>query len=832
MKNTQLFQFKFVDRSRERETLFQFLNNRTQCNILWINGASGVGKTYFIEKNILEPRKEGPTPVVYFNQEASSTAAPYLTQFIKVLSEVSKISFLGFIRDNYDAIFDVTKKVAVKILSTNALNDFGLVENGLNLTKHFLTKDRQEHHTLVKVVDNYLRHIASKAQALIILDNFTRCDEESLDIFSTVLHKHQGDQNLQFVLVTTEEQLRERLDILTLLSEKIDVLRITLNPFSSSTYFFEILDKVFDLRQCQQEDIQRLFQVCKGLPQKLKIFLMNLYSQDGINYQSEQTEKAMFVYDKLYKLLQRELIDFDYDGLPQEEKFILKLVTEWGVPIELGLLQKLVEYIANVDISLQEFTGSIFRRALLNLENVGILEKTYEVNTCHIKVKHDSIYYAVSQLLREDPVKTQFIHYSMLQFLEIERDRFSQRDRAALEAYHSFCAKAGNWKQANAEYGLELANDKQYIKAQKVLDRLSDVIRDLTAEQVLAIANNAYNAGEYEKADSVLDLLTPEALTIKERFLLQTTRCRTAMMRLNYTKAISSIGQLLDGGDALSAEQHLEALYLKEVALCLTPGGYSRAKRLFREIVRQYDKTTSPFWMERIYRTAMDYYRGNTSKKYLRQALEISQALPDKEEEAKATHNLGFEHFRCGEYSEAMDCFQKSRTILENIKPHEMAYCLNNIAAVHMARANYKLALDALDEAAFWNRSDYASVTIKGNQLICHYFSGQFSEANQIKEELLQFAQGEPQIDDKVYKKIYTNLAVILMDTKDTPHAANLLKQCLPHLKTDTPYSSARVKKLLHMLGDAAGETVHLLHYVDYYLNLPFEPWVLTFGNE
>lgn len=828
MKNTELFRFGFVDRTKERATLAQFLNHELSSNILWINGASGVGKTYFIEKNILEPKQNGDV-VVYLNKMGEAATSPYLTWFIKELSETSKISFAEFIRANYSSIFDIAKKVAVKALTSNSINDFGLMDGGLDLTKQFLTSNNKERHSLIKVIDRYLKYVSKKSKALIILDNFTYCDEESLDIFSSVIYSHQGDSRLQFVLVTTQEELAKRLDILMLLSEKIDVVKISLKPFSSSSYFFDILDKLFDLRQCQRDDIHRLYQVCNGLPQKLKIFLMTLYSQDGIDYQNE---KATFAYDKLLQLLRRDLITFDYDGLPKEQKFILRLVVEWGQPIELAVLQNLIDYIANLDTSLQDFTGNVFRKALLELENLDILEKTYTTDLCQIKIKHDSIFYAVCQLLQEDSVKSRFIHFSMLHFLKTNWNRFASGERDTLEAYHSFLAKTDNWYQINANLGLSLAERKQYIKAQKVLDRLSEYIQRLPTNQQLDIALNAYNAGEFEKADSILDLAASESITLQEQFLLQSTRCRTAMMRLDYPRALSSIGELLDCGLEISTEQRLEALYLKEVALCLAPRGYTKAKRLFRKIVQEFEPEDSLFWMERIYRTAMDYYRGDMSKKYLQHAQTLSDELSDDEEFAKSTHNLGFEHFRCGEYQDAMACFQKGRSILEDIKPHEMSYSLNNIAVVYMVNKEYAQALEILEEASFWNRSDYAMVTIKGNQMICHHYESNVEDEKRLENELMRFLEKEPLIDDKIYKKIYTNLAILYMNRHDNEHALTLLKQCLPYLKHETPHSSARVKKLLNILGDKDGQDIPLKRYKGYYYSLHFDPWVLTFGNE
>lgn len=824
MKNTELFNFKFVNRINERETLSKFLNNEMESNILWINGSSGVGKTYFIEKNVLNCKKE--KEVIVYLTKIGETSVSYLSQFINILSQSSYISFFEFIKSNYISIFDMVKKVTINVLVSNSINDFGLVENGFDLTKQFLSKNK-ERHNAVKVIDNYLKYISKKCKVITILDNFTVCDEESLDVLTSIFYNHQTNKNLQFIIITTAELLKKRLDILTLLSEKIDVTRISIHAFKNSTYFFDILSDLFDLHQCEWDDIKHLYNVCNGLPQKLKIFLMNLYAQNGINYQND---KAIFAYDKLKNLLQQELIDFDFDFLSKEQKYILRLVTEWGLPIELTLLESLSKYISNIDITLQEFTDSVLRKALLDLESISILEKTYENNTCQIKVKHDSIFYATNQLLRKNLVKSRFIHFCMFQFIEINHNMIASNVLSSLRAYHSYLAKADNWYEINIKYGLSLSTGRQYIKAQKVLDRLSEYIHKLEPAQKLAIALNAYNAGEFEKADSILNLAISDTLNTNEFFLLQTTKCRIFLMLLDYKNALFLINQLLEM--EINSAQQLEVLYLKEVALCLAPHGYADAKQLFENIVKHYQKSDGIYWMERIYRTAMDYYRGDTSKKYLGKALAICKILQDEEELAKATHNLGFECFRCGEYEEALQYFQDCQKILENIKPHETSYCLNNIATIYIVKKEYCKALDELTKADFWNKSDYAAITIKGNKMLCYHYLNQTKECEHLQTELLKFVDTSPFIDDKIYKKIYTNLAVIAISNKENASAELYLRRCLPYLKTETPHSSARVKKLLNELSINESNETHLNCYQDYYQNLPFEPWVLTFGNE
>ena len=49
----RLFDFNFVDRSQERKIISNFINRNTESNILWINGESGVGKSFLIKNTLL-----------------------------------------------------------------------------------------------------------------------------------------------------------------------------------------------------------------------------------------------------------------------------------------------------------------------------------------------------------------------------------------------------------------------------------------------------------------------------------------------------------------------------------------------------------------------------------------------------------------------------------------------------------------------------------------------------------------------------------------------------------------------------------------------------------
>ena len=52
MDNRDLFKFDFVDRERQMQIMEKYLSVDNTQNYLWINGNSGIGKSFFIKKKI------------------------------------------------------------------------------------------------------------------------------------------------------------------------------------------------------------------------------------------------------------------------------------------------------------------------------------------------------------------------------------------------------------------------------------------------------------------------------------------------------------------------------------------------------------------------------------------------------------------------------------------------------------------------------------------------------------------------------------------------------------------------------------------------------------
>jgi Flp pilus assembly protein TadD len=752
----------------------------------------------------------------------------YASRFIKLLSEKSDRKFFDFIRENYTSIFDVSEKAYSSIKSIFAIEDFGLFDLFLDITKKFVDK-KNERHSLTRIIERYLEAYIKNEKMLVIFDNFTLCDKQSLDILQPILKKYCNDANKRFILVTTAELLSSREDILLLLSEKLDVERISIKAFASSKFFIEILSEIYDLDLCDFHDIRALFEICEGYPQRLKSFLINLYSQEGIDLC--RSNKAILLQDKFKEHLLKKLINFDYNSLKAVEKYLVQIIAAWGSPIDIPTLNQFIAHVTEIDPLYLQFSREVISQTVLELENRNIIERRYDAGRYAIQFRHDSIYQALSALLREQSIQVYFLHYNMYYFLMKMPQVVPEREHQSLSAFHAHLGNCDGWEEVNLAYGKRLHESQQYAQAQKVFDRLGNEIHRISAQDMLMIAENCYHSGNYQKAKELADKIAVSNLNTEGRYQYDIYCSKIAMILGDYERAVAQIR------DALlrehSEEQRVELVRLKLVALCLFPNGYEKSKKEFDSIMKEYDNTEKESIIQLIYKDAVDYYRGSDAFYYLNKGRVLAEQAKDWDDWAKITHNMGFEHFRCGEYQKARELFQDSMMKIQELKPHEVSYCLNDLAVIDMMEKQYDNAVSTLREAYFWNKSFYAELAIKGNLMLCYHFQGQHRQAESLAQELSDYLVPLPKVDDKLYKKIYTNVAIVYMASGRRAQAKALLKRCIPYLKTESSLSSARVYHLLELLQEHVmpQKTVDP-RYADYYYRLPFEPWVVTFGNE
>ena len=80
------------------------------------------------------------------------------------------------------------------------------------------------------------------------------------------------------------------------------MLEFDFAQFENKEFFLDILLNIYSLEEITTTEMEQLYEACKGIPEKLKIFLRNMYLADGIEYYKDSTQ-ARLIPDKFKDVL-------------------------------------------------------------------------------------------------------------------------------------------------------------------------------------------------------------------------------------------------------------------------------------------------------------------------------------------------------------------------------------------------------------------------------------------------------------------------------------------------------------------------------------------------
>ena len=834
MLNTDLFKFELVDRMHERAIVDQYLSKPHQGveHILWISGLRGTGKSYFLTEHVLSKKNY----VGIYVDPSIDSAAPntYLSLLIREINKKAKLGFAEYIRANYKSLAAIGQKVVNVALNLADLDDTGLDELGSSLTNYFISNSGERDNSLT-VIKKYINYALHKCSNLVfVLDNFSQCDTASLEILISVIHTFQNEPHVRFIICTTDEDLADRFDILSALAEKIANKRLIIDPFNEKTIFVRMLERNIELTQEDIKLLFRVFELCDGFPQKFKVFLINLYAKQGI---LTTDNKATFSSDILNKLVIQNSITFDVENLCKEYKGmrqILQIVTSWGAPIQPTVLYDFIKFFAEDDPSLivVDYAANLIQ----TLENLHIIKRTYDDGISLIQYKHDSITISMKEYFSEDDFM-QYLHFTVYEYLMQLQDKTSpywKHYYNYLFALHTYLAQVDGWIDVNFQYGLSFFERHQYDDARNTFERLETVIATLPNYQTLIIGATLFNCGYYQKAGNLMDRLCKNSvgLSTEQRINAYIYLARAKSCILDPTGAMDAINE----AEKIRTNDHglrTRLLGAKQSILFMSPDGFSEAKKIFDELVQDTDSPVDTPEMAVIYQSAMDYYEGAKSQQLLGYGLKLADKYSAPITKAKILNNIGFEHLRCNELACAERAFTESIGILCDAQPHEQVYPLSNLAVLSMINGDWEKALDRIAEALFWNKSEYASLVLKTNRMLCYYFTDK-QQWKELYDELYNYISDGHTVDDKIYKKIGINLALILWKRGEYKAGAEILERCASHLSLEWEQGKYRFSRLYGYLTGSYHDSPipEDTKTLQYYCGIEFEPWLINFSHD
>ena len=823
MDNREIFNFDFVDRTIQRDIIFNYFQKTD--NYLWIDGESGVGKTFFVENVILNDKSFHN--IVYIKLSPKEESNNCFSEFIKKLQEISGVNFISFWKDNIDTVLDITKKSVLEIVKMkipildwfcNVLYDSDLV---------FLKKNKEKIGSL-KIVEMFVDKIIHDKMLCIIFDNFTYCDKKSIELLIQFFYHYIKVPNFKAIFITTSEILDNRIDIQKMLTEQLPVRRMKLPILEEIKYFYVILDNIFDLNNII-DILPSIYEICNGNPERLKSLIRKLYINDGIILPRNEHSKALICENKLKNILINKSLDLTNTDITENERFIMQIMLSFGDYAPLSIFQKCILFIHK-----KLFYGSIWSIIQVNniiqsLINKNIFEKENN-KSLTIKFVHDKIYFGVKLLLSDEMNKSMISHY-FYEYLITYRETLSNElsNFEYLKIYHSYIAQEPNWYIENYSYAENKCKQKNYIDAIHVFKILIAENVNLLETQKLTIAEAFYETGDYYNAKSILKNINFEELSKIDIFKYYFLLGKVENVILNKAAAIQYYDLALKF--AYSREDQILILHSKHLSLLENMDGKKEAKTIFDSIALNLSEDEKQMLSVcYLLRNCNQFYTGKKAKEFFMLALKIAIEKGTPADEGYVHNNYGLELFRTGHHSDAYAKFFKSYDILKETKYHESAYPLNNLAVCKIFKSEYEQAVEYLMEAQYVNQSIYAGLAIKVHLMTCYRFMHKDDQCQKYMTQLKDYLENEKIFDLNIIRKLSINLCISYMHYRDNVLAKDCLKKCIKYVPNTI--SEFRCYTLNNQLNLPYKSTSNAMQSNIYYTRLDFEPWIITLSHD
>lgn len=519
--NTDIFNFKFVDREIEKNKIDEFI--QSEDSVLWIDGVHGVGKSFFIEKYIIPMMQSHYGNIIYVNKPSNESKS-YLEILVNKLSHILPLPFETYINKNYKLWKNRAKNISKILSDANVFKtEASLINSLLDLDGVFLSVEDQNQGSS-KVLKSYLENVVLNSSGFIILDNFSYCDQESLHVIEEILISLRNAKNIKFLICTTTEEREKNHELNILLCDKLSHTYIPIGKLDDAKYFREIMSNKFQMTKKLFDNINDIYDLCKGIPDNLRNFIRQLYINNGIQISQEGFS---IIEEKAIELIYNKSINFDPNTLDTSQMLIVQILSLFHRPMPYMMLEDFITSINN-DKAQNTF---IFR--MVNNRLFSIVEKLVDSKILEIKInngrdllsfEHDNIFNALYNYYHQERISANvaFVHYLLFLFIDNRRFQmsnygFCESDVLWILAEQSYCAHIDNWEEYNRELALQLYRENKLFSCNQILSRFRTASKDIDKNLRLLMAEVFYEIAEYKPCIQMLDSLNVDDLTDSEK---------------------------------------------------------------------------------------------------------------------------------------------------------------------------------------------------------------------------------------------------------------------------------------------------------------------------
>ncbi len=820
MKSTNLFQFPFTDRSVERKKLFDFIKSKHDTNILWLNGDHGIGKTFFLD-NVLSEITD--YKIINISVDPEIEAPDYLKELVLSLQQASGIKFNKFIETNFKSILNITKNIAVQLLKIKNIELDELMEAIFDTTQLFVDNDDVKQSS-EKAIGKYISHIISKKKVILVLDNFIYCEKKSLQIIRSILLSFCTNSKIKFIIVTSEDDNANSKKVLEYISENIPCIPLPMYALNDSMYFHQIISNIFEIEDhTTDEFVEYVFQLCEGNPSKLKTVIQNLlFTKDAISF-SDEDLKAHLNIDKLKEYIFSKSTNINLNLLNEIQNLILQIIISFGEHMTLSVIKELFLYLSQkMHIGMLD-TEYSFDNELNYLVSSDILKATENDGDFEISIGNDLTFFYLSVVMEKRLNRFQlsnYIFHYLLEYRSKLHTFYSNEQINSLLALHSFLGKRADWKDINYGIGLKKYEKGLIADALICFKRIISDINTLKEEDKIVIAECCYDNGEYELAMNILGSINSEKIQQSKIYVYNCLSGKVNFMKMQPLQAEQFFLNAIESSN--NDNEKIIACNLLHLSVLESDSDRLKAKRIFDQAVKKYPSECPA--MAQLLKSCTYYYSGEKSLHYLTQALTLAQQAQDILNEAYIYNSLGIEYFRSGNRKLGYKNLHKAKAILENLRPHEIAYPLCNLASCALHERNYKLALKYLSYAEFWATSPYIKIVHKVLKFSCYNLQKDDKECKKLSEWLLNYINENHIQDPSITRKISISLAIYYERIGNSELAISCIQKAFPLLKGTV--SEYRGITLMNQLCGTDYDVPNPPHNSIYYKTLEFEPWL------
>lgn len=775
----RLFAFICADRLSEREKIDSFIRGELQKDgprVLWVNGEPGNGKSFLIHDEL-----SGSKAKVAFvcNTEKKSQADKglfYVSDFISQLQELSGKSFSNFLQLSYKEIFDISKEVFMAISSLAGF-DLERIVNLIFGTSKILVDLNNQRNDPVDILVSYIKKISESAHLVIVLDHFSRCDEDSFAIVVRTLERCLDLRNVSFVIVTVGNEVLENDRIRILLTERLAHEYLLVDRFRDPVPFRQILEHSISYDGSLTDLASTLHDICKGNPSELKKLMARLYCENKFTWNQDQGKYVLSetaITDYLSDLYHSEKTGWEGFRWDQRESFLLQFVAMLGIAASQNALINMAAFCAR-ELGFYNFEIPALHFSFGNLKALGLLDQSDGKVFLSNAIASPSI-----KKLILDSVPQHLVAEHICEFVYQNTQLFDESTRLYLLSRHAFLARFPKWPELNAEAALHFYSRGNRTLLQEILERICTacVKDDLSETHWIRMAEAAFDSGLYTQALLMIENNTnKDHLPKRDRYRAYLLEGRCHHIAMNPHEAIPCFERALLCGS--NDEERLDAQNMVMSALRASEkqADKERASRIFDQILDAASASGRDYLScHRALRNCLYYVDEIKAMHIYRDEILSTQKRGNVVEEAFCRNNRGFVSVRLNDLSSAETDFRDARNLLSNIKPHETAYCLNNLGVCRMLSGDYKAALAYFGEANFWARSPYVLTGIKINTMMS-YFNLKMKESYEVIAQELSEAITQPKkgTDALVRSRILVNLALIYIDEGNEDRALSCL---------------------------------------------------------